>query len=175
VVVRTRSHANLIDLKRPGDLIPAKDWNLIAENLNRQNTGIDPPRQLDGVAHDLIELVCGRFRIKSIQGDYLICITWDGFNEGSENINVARPYLLRTVLSSHNDVTFVYPDNVTRTASATGETDETQVIVPAYAVDDEIIAIKGIIRGTGSLSVNNRPIVWQDMNIDARAWAKQAA
>jgi len=171
---QVRQHANLIPRVVPGALIKAKDWNQIGDHINRQNTGVNPARHLPNAADSATESQFARFRLKSIQGDYLICVTWNGFDEGDENINVARPVLLRTVTTSHNDVTFVYTDDVTRTASASGEDDETQVIVPAYVVDDEIFAIKGITRGTGALSETHRAIVWQDLNTDSRAWAKQA-
>ena len=170
-----RATATLVgnDLQ-PGDFIKAREWNQVADHLNRQNSGVDIPRQLPNRA-DLAALAqTGRFRIKTIQGEYLVCVAWDGATEGTEQITVGRPYLLRTANLAHNGVTFVYTNDVTRTASKVGETDETQVIVPAYAVDDEITAIKGIERGTGVIGPGSSRVVWQDLNIDARAWAKEA-
>ena len=184
MVDRARQHPVLIPHVRSGDPIKARDWNHIGEHINRQNTGVDPARQLANVADISNAPGFGRFKIKTIESDYLVCVEWNGQDEGhigpsgarvTPSILVARPFLLRTVTASHNSVTFVYTDDTTRTASATGEDDETQVIVPAYAVDDEIIAIKGITRGNGAIGVANNPVLWQDLNIDARAWAKQAA
>jgi len=178
-----RQHSNLIPRVNPGDDIKARDWNHVGDHINRQNTGVRMPRQLPNVADNASEALFARFRIKTIEGNFLICVKWNGFVEGipgdqtavPENILVARPFLLRTITTEHNGVTFVYSDNVTRTASAAGETDETQVIVPAYVVDDEIIAFKGVVRGNGAIGPANNPILWQDLNIDARAWAKQAS
>ena len=183
MVDRARQHAVLIPHVRTADPIKARDWNHIGEHINRQNTGVNPIRPLSNAA-DLAGVAgFGRFRIKAVVGDYLNCVEWDGANEGhldgsgvrvTPNVAVARPPLLRRTVTAHNSVTFVYTDDTTRTASASGEGDETQVIVPAYVVDDEIIAIKGIVRGTGAITAANQRIVWQDLNIDARAWAKQA-
>ncbi len=170
-----RQHSNLIPRVLRGGPVKAKDWNQVGDHINRQNSGVTPALHLPNVADIAGLSTLGRFRIKFIEGDFLQCVTWNGVEEGTERINVARPVLLRKITASHNSVTFVYTDNVTRTASASGQDDETQVIVPAYVVDDEIIAIKGITRGTGAIASGNKQIVWQDLNIDARAWAKQAA
>ena len=158
-----------------GDFIQAREWNQVADHINRQNSGVATPRQLPNAA-DLQNLIqMGRFRIKSIQGEYLVCVEWNGATEGTVQINIDRPFLLRTSNLAHNDATFVYTGNETRTASAPAQTDETQVIVPAYVVDDEIIAVKGITRGTGAIGTGNTKVVWEDLNIDARAWAKEAS
>ena len=170
-----RQHSNLVPRVVRGGPVRARDWNHIADHVNRQNTGVNPALQLPNLTDSPGTSLFGRFRIKVIEGDSLLCVAWNGTTEGTEQISVARPFLLRTITADHNNVTFVYPDNVTRTASAAGETDETDVIVPAYVVDDEIIAIKGILRGTGAFTSASTTIVWQDLNIDARAWAKQAA
>ena len=178
-----RQHAILIPHVRRGDAIKARDWNHVGEHINRQNTGVDPARQLTNAADIANAPGFGRFKIKTIEGDYLVCVEWNGQVEGhldgsgvrvTPSILVARPFLLRTVTTSHNSVTFSYSSDTQRTASAAGENDETQVIVPAYVEDDEIIAIKGITRGNGAIGVANKPVLWQDLNIDARAWAKQA-
>ena len=52
--------------------------------------------------------------------------------------------------------------------------DETQVVVPAYALDDLVLGGKDIAGGTGTRDFKNNPIIWMDLNIDARAWAKEA-
>ncbi len=170
-----RATPQLIDnALQPGDFIKAREWNQVADHINRQNSGVDGPRQLPNAADLQNVTQIGRFRIKFIEGEYLVCVEWNGATEGTQQFNVARPFLLRTSNLAHNGVTFVYTDNVTRTASKVGEDDETQVIVPAYVVDDEIVALKGITRGTGAIGTGNTIVVWQDLNIDARAWAKQA-
>ncbi len=171
-----RAHPNLLPNVRVKQRPKARHWNQIVEHLNRQNTtGIDSVRQLENHFDNQTNFIVHRFKIKNIQGDYLVCVRWDGVTESDESTSVARPMLLRTSILSHNGVTFVYTDYVTRTASKTGETDETQVIVPAYAIGDQIFGTKNIFGGTGTVSASGEPVVWNDMNMDARAWAKQAA
>lgn len=101
--------------------------------------------------------------ITNIEDDYLACET-----EAGIVINVARPSLLRASLDSHNGIDFTYSSATEREASD-GEDTETQVIVPAYAVGDTLIAL-GLVDGTG---VEDAPD-WLDLNVDARAWAKAA-
>lgn len=170
-----RAHPNLLPEVRVRQRPKARHWNQIVEHLNRQNTGVDSVTQLPNHLDNQTNYIVHRFLIKNIQGDYLVCVRWDGVTEGTESISVSRPMLLRTSTLSHNGVTFVYTDNVTRTASKTGETDETQVIVPAYVIGDQIFGTKNVFGGTGAISSDGSPIVWHDMNMDARAWAKQAA
>jgi len=169
-----RAHPNLLPNVRVRQRPKARHWNQIVEHLNRQNTGVDSVIQLPNHFDNRVNFITHRFLVKNIQGDYLVCVRWDGVTEGVESVSIARPMLLRTSTLSHNGVTFVYTDNVTRTASKTGETDETQVIIPAYVIGDQIFGTKNVFGGTGVVSVNGDPIVWNDMNMDARAWAKQA-
>jgi hypothetical protein len=63
--------------------------------------------------------------------------------------------------------------DVTRTADD-GATTETQVIVPAYVVDDVIYAMRGIEGGTNVIDDQNESVEWIDLNLDGRAWAKEA-
>jgi hypothetical protein len=35
----------------------------------------------------------GRYRVKSIQNQYLLCVRWDGTTEGTTYYNIARPYI----------------------------------------------------------------------------------
>ena len=72
-------------------------------------------------------------------------------------------------------VTFVHDSTIQRTASATGEDDETQVIVPAYVIGDIIVAMQNIVGGNGVKDRDGKALRWMDLNVDARAWAKQAA
>ncbi len=171
---RLKQHPNRFHSVSFRDPISAREHNQLVDAFNRQFIGVELPRQLSNLGDDEGSGVRQRFKIFTIAGDYLVCSPWDGFTDSDERINVARPYLLRTSLESHNSVTFVFTDDVTRTASATGEDDETQVIVPAYVIDDEIWATRDFIGGTGAISDTDEEIEWLDDNRDARAWAKQA-
>lgn len=112
-----------------------------------------------------------RFRVKSIQGDYITCRTWDGTTEGANDVLIAKPYQLRNSITSRNSISYSYTNTTERVANDGTDT-ETQVVVPSYVVDDEIFAIgkapTGVDDGTD-------PITWLDLNLDARAWAKKAS
>ncbi|MEE8306555.1 MAG: hypothetical protein V3R81_04775 [Gammaproteobacteria bacterium] len=167
-----------------GGAIRAPEWNQFVDAFNNQSTGVNNPRQLDGNSDANSTLTTiARFEIETIAGDYLICLPFDGLSTATETVdgvdvatrvNVARPELLRTSLDSHNSVTFVYTDDTTRTASAPAETDETQVIVPAYVVGDKIYAMNNIDGDTGVITDADSSVEWIDINVDARAWAKEA-
>lgn len=107
-------------------------------------------------------------RLKSIQADYLTCRTWDGTTEGSTDILVAKSYKLRnSIVSAVIDgvtVTYAYPDTVTRTATISGS-NETQVIVPRYLVNDLILGMTVGYTGVTAVTVI-------DLNLDGRAWSR---
>lgn len=179
----SKNHPNYFRPVSRRDPILASEHNQILEAFNFQFSGVDRPRQLPNRADSAADGdFVDRFQIETIAGDYLVCVRLSGLDiatvtidgvEVEDRVNVARPYLLRTSLESHNSVTFVYTDDTTRTASASGEDDETQVIVPAYVEEDEILAMR-IPDGTGVITDDDRSVEWVDLNFDARAWAKQA-
>jgi hypothetical protein len=90
-----------------------------------------------------------RMRVKAVKKNFLECKEYDGENEGTETIKVAKPYTLRGSLTSYDGVTFsgYSTDGQSRTATI-GATTESQVINPKWIVDCEIKAI-GVIGGTG--------------------------
>lgn len=108
------------------------------------------------------------FRFQAMQDDYLECITYDSWAdaEGSITIKVAKPPLLRRSVTSHGGVSFSYSSAIARTADST----EDQVIVPAYDVDDLIVAAR-VQRGTGLILSGPERVEWLDLNVDARGWA----
>lgn len=187
-----RNHSKLFKRVAVGDLPSASRWNQFVNAFNDQFAGVQSPRQAAGAFDVSGKLTTiRRFEIEIIAGDYLTCIPFDGLAtatviingvEITERINVARPPLLQTSVASHNDVTFDYedPDNAgefltaQRVASADGEEDETQVIVPAYVVGDKIYAMNNIDGDTGVITDSDSSVEWIDLNVDARAWAKQA-
>lgn len=160
--------------------LSAAHVNLVGEHINRQITGFDAPFQRIDPGDDPSQLSLQRFKIVSVEGDYLVCVTFNGVTAGTTNINVAKPLELRTSFTEANGVTYVYTDSSTRTASVSGEDDETQVIIPAYVVDGQIWAVKNPGGGTGAVgpattaAPSGRPLVWMDLNMGARAFAKQA-
>lgn len=119
-----------------------------------------------------------QFLLKSVSDDHLVCRTWDGATEGSANVNVAKPPALRrtgwhgvTVVG----ITYTYTGTQARTA-VQGTTTENQVIIPAYQtasgqyIGNVIYAVQP--QGGTGVVVNGEAVVWQDLNVDGRAWAK---
>ena len=116
-----------------------------------------------------------RMEVVSESDDHIVCkyIGIDGVAYASD-INVAKPYLLRRTPFdgvARAGITYTYTASNTRTASD-GVDQETQVIVPSYAAGEPVF-ISSVQPHTGVVlsDVNLRLV---DMNIDARAWAKEA-
>jgi hypothetical protein len=123
------------------------------------------------VAFDNLEVQ--RMRVKTSYNDYLMCHTWNGSVEGSDPIYVAKPWKLRHLLANYNLVTAVLVtiDESTIDVSNAVVT-ERWVVTPPYELDDEIMAVSGHEGGTG-VSHLGIPIVWFDMNENARAWGEK--
>ncbi len=116
------------------------------------------------------------FKVVQYKGDYLECHTWDWVTEGNSVVHVAVPFLLRLEYSVDNPragytYTAANYDWQNRTSTKVGGDTEEQVIVPLYLFGDVIMASRGIPVG---VSVGEESIVWQDLNLDARAWAKES-
>ena len=123
----------------------------------------------------------------SSKPDYLRCRTWDGTNQGATVIAVARPPLLQ---QSRFDGFlldgFAYDYDGPNLRNKTRESDgklETQVIVPAYRNETgsdlhQIIyaqrAWTGLVESDDVGPIDDATIVWVDLNVDGRAWAKRA-
>jgi hypothetical protein len=109
------------------------------------------------------------FKFKSHGVDYLVCKEWDPVEEieGTDDIWIAKPPLLRrTPFDGHTrgSISYIYTNDFTRTASMSGETDSTELIVPYYLVDDIIVAVKKEGE-TGVVDCD-----WEDNNDDGRCW-----
>ena len=71
-------------------------------------------------------------------------------------------------------ISYAYTSNVTRDARLQGAVrSEPQLVIPSYVRDDEITAARNIVGGSG-VEVGGAEIVWLDLNVDGRAWAKKA-
>lgn len=122
-----------------------------------------------------------RFKITSItNNDYLVCRTWDGTTLGGTDVNVAKPYQLRRN-PFHNKtisgITYVYTagNPQRRTLTHAGLTPPNaaseEFITPAYAVDDNILAVEpggGVT--TGGFSSTLAGATWEDINHNGRVW-----
>lgn len=114
-----------------------------------------------------------RFRVKAVAGDWLVCRTWNGEKEGTEDVLVAKRWRLRRTpfdgLTDAGGRSYAYTTDVERVVT-NGTITETQVIVPAYEIDEEIEARSAPTGGTG---VTEAPL-WQEHG-EGRAWAKKAS
>jgi hypothetical protein len=108
------------------------------------------------------------FRVKSVQGDYLTCRTWDGTTDGAADVYVAKPYLLRNSLTSRGSIQFTYTTTQQRTAMLAGQV-EIQMVTPAYDVNDLIWAAQCatavVLPGTQTA------VSWQEISGE-RVWAR---
>lgn len=160
---------------------PVREWargeELVRERMNEPvralNTllsGIAPPRQIEETSSRSTR--SARFQIVSNAGDYLVCNRMVADDVvATTDVQVAKPYLLRNSLESRAGITYTYTGTDARTADD-GATTESQVVVPAWEVGDEIIADAGIIGGTGVL-VDDVALLWLARE-HGRAWAKVA-
>ena len=142
----------------------ATQTNGVARIINQIGSGIAPPEQVfpeaSGVA--TAGLTVEVMTLFGNTPDFLICKT-----ASDAQVNVAKPYLLRRDIwneASRNGILYVYAGIDARTASKGGDTED-QIIVPRYAVGDEIIVLRGLpVGGFTAL----------DLNVDAREWARKA-
>jgi hypothetical protein len=161
---------------RPGERVEARRLSAITKRVNALSDSFGSPRQITGTAAATIPEV-RRFRVVSVETDYLYCNTWDGVDQGDAPVKVALPYLLRRTPfdgKTRNGITYTYTGDVTRLADD-GSNTETQVMVPSYVAGDEVYAIRNVTGTSGVRDENNVPMDWLDINVDARAWAEQAA
>lgn len=113
------------------------------------------------------------WHFKSMDTDFIVCRSWDGTNEGSEDVKIAKPPELRfsivTETIDGTDVTYDGYDLDAQTRFAhDGTTDETQVIVPRYLVDSLVYVCRANSCGTDE---DENPIGLLDLNVSGRAWA----
>lgn len=160
-----------------GDPLTAKRLNEPLTALNKLMRGTNPPKQ-NFPRKAAAQSAVTQYRYKSMAGDYIVCKTWDGVDEGTDSVTIAKPYLLRRTPfdgETRNDITYAYTSDFERTATNVDEDEEEQVIVPSYVVDDLIYATGGIVGGTDVFDANDEAVTILDDNRDARAWARKAA
>ena len=151
---------------KAGETLSARSLNRLVSGVVRARPGIVSPAQIPVAQGGVILQV----NVVEQGGDWLKVRTWDGTIEGTVDLYVAKPYLLRRSLASWNGLTFTYTSNYEREATD-GVDSEDQVIVPAYVVDD-ILYIVRPVGGTDTVDAADNPILWLDLNVDGRAWAK---
>jgi hypothetical protein len=117
------------------------------------------------------------YRFKSMEDDWLVCRSWTGVKEGDKDILIAKPPKLQFKVDKEtiDGVLVTYSawdtDTQTRHASsgvAPNTTEEDQVIVPRYLVDDLIYVMSA---KTLVVDADEKDLGLIDINADARAWA----
>ena len=187
---------------RRGQRVSASQWNLIGRALrtltnygatgklgaivNRDGMLKRTPMAAD--AEPSQQLI--RMKVKSIENDYLVCHTWDGTNEGTDDIHVAKPHELRHDVNHYAWITHLTTLSVddVRVDDKDDEnpddpyTIEDWSVTPPYFDDSEypdrvceIWAVEvektGVTWDDGETEI---PIVFLDTNVGGRAWAQDA-
>lgn len=168
--IKTKASQGL-DTWRKGEKLGHDKLNQVVRAVNRM-LGADTPEQVDPKTRS--HLAIQQFKVKTIYANVLGCMTWDGTTEGTVEIYVAKPFLLRQSPFdglTHNGISYAYSSPSLRTATR-GANSETQIIIPVYVVDDIIYGLSSIVGGTAT-NVSGVPVQYLDLNVDGRAWAKQ--
>jgi hypothetical protein len=142
-----------------------------AGGLNISPDGISVPQQSTRRATPQRASQVVRLRFHSEQNDYIVCHAWDGTNEGTDAINVAKPWTLRHDADNYANVTSLSTTSASEVDvddGGGGEDEETWVVTPSYQADDEIYALR--TRGTG-VEVSGTELGLVDLNHAGRAWA----
>lgn len=118
------------------------------------------------------------YRFKSMQGDYLVCRSWDGTNEGTTDVNIAKAYKHRHSIITETlrgvAVTYSAWSLTGQTRNATdGTNPETQYMTPPFNVNDLVWAIPAttLVNITAGSPPVTTAVALLDLNIDGRAWA----
>lgn len=115
-----------------------------------------------------------------MQGDYLVCRSWDGTNEGTTDINIAKPAELRASVATETLrgvlMTYSAYDNSLngQTRHATdGQNPETQYVTPPYALNCLLWAVPAatLVNITTGAPPVTKAVALLDLNISSRAWA----
>lgn len=120
------------------------------------------------------------YHLKSVQDDYLTCRTWDGTNEGSTDVLIAKDPKNRTSLTTATVYgivhTYTYqagPDaNNKQRTNNDGTNTEMELITPAYIAGDTTICdtIYAIPAKTSLKDPTGKPISLLELR-PARQWA----
>lgn len=140
--------------------------------------GVTPPQQFINSGKSI---QMKQFKVVRLDTDVIICHTFNGVEEGEDEIKVAMPFLLRkTPFDSATrldppraGITYVYSDFNIRVATNEDDEDEAQILVDSYEEGDIIFAMKGIFGGTSLYHDEEKeiPVIWIDSNVDGRFWA----
>ena len=165
---------------RQGDPISARILGDAARKFNQFFNGIRVPFSNTGTASVVVSFSA---RVEEVKGDYLVCVRADEDVDGNIDVqendtefNVLKPRLLRRSTfegKTRGDFTYTFNSDIERVS--TGGDTETQVIVPLYEEETDIIIVHPAPVGQRAyLDEDEEPIVWIDSNNDGRMWGKQS-
>jgi|ERR1051326_2514898 hypothetical protein len=150
-------------------LVAARTQDATGSGTNRTTRGVVaiPPQPRRGWS-------IGLYRFKSMASDWLICRTWDGTNDGTADIKIAKPPKLRFSIATLTmiDGTIITYDlydlvNQTRRATDNSGNSENQVIGEPYLLNDLIYAAPA---RTLVQDDDGNTVTLLDLNDDGRAW-----
>lgn len=167
-----------------GEPLSASKTNKMIDAFNRTFAGVGLPRQVKRASEGSAAaagISVQQFIITATAANYVIGATWNGVEQGDESIPIAKPWELRPDVfdgGTRDDIAYTFSGDETREADNLVDT-ETQVVVPSYLAGDVIFAMRNIDGGTGvSITFDDGTsldVDWLDMNLGARAWAKQSS
>ena len=122
----------------------------------------------------------GRYRLKSVQGDYITCRSWNGTTEGTQDIYIAKdPQHRNSIVSAtkpDGPHTYSYGagldgNNILRTnTNTTSGQSETEYVTPLWTVNDDIFAVA--VSSTSVKDPNGNEITLLAIS-PSRQWASQ--
>src|SRR5438552_15923557 len=109
--------------------------------------------------------VARMYRLKSVQDDYVTVRSWNGADEGSQDIQLAKEYKLRCSLTGETifGITHTYsyatgPDSLNKQRTNNdGTNTETEIIVPPWTLNEIVFALP--VRTDVLLSGSNLPLL----------------
>lgn len=152
-----------------GQELSASQMQMLADCLRLIATGSGQNKQV--VNAPTVPLI-QQFVIRDEASDYLICNTWNGRTQGSQDFFVAKPFLLRqSTFDGTDDGTFSYAftgvDAMTVTKTEDDTTEDWEVTMD-YEIGDIIYGL-AVIRGGIDIETS---VDYIDLNTDGRGWAK---
>jgi hypothetical protein len=118
------------------------------------------------------------FFIYAVDANYLVGNPYDMIAgaASSKQVAIAKPWKLRVTPfdgQTINGISYVYSSHVQRTATNADADEEIQVVVPDYLAGTDYVLAVYCPQGTAVADWNSKATIWQDVNYDGRAWARQ--
>lgn len=167
-------------LQQGGDV--RKNWRTTNQMIAQQE---GHARTLHALTHERRQIYGGgvgslrTYLVKEKIGDVLICRSWDGTTEGTEDVPVAvnrnsRQLGGETIAGTaytYSSYTAIDGFNDSRN-SGDGSTNETQIVTPMWYLDCEIDVMATNYSGVTFDDTINPPYDLKLIEVSARCWAK---